>query len=181
LPGENFLTNWTDVLKNFLRKISLILAIFLCSKTASAQVIDSRFYRWTIYEMQEDELSDKQCYIVANPIKSESDQPNRQKPYIMITRYQRQRLEEVSVYGGYEYKISSKIFVMIDDAQFRFPSKRDIAWAKSKEEDIEAIQRMLEAKKILVRSDSAIGTFAVDEYSTQGIAKAYARMREICK
>ncbi len=171
-----------SLLKNFLKKICTILAITLFAQSpAAAQIVDSRFYQWTIYELQEDELSDKQCYIVANPIKSESDQTTRQKPYIMITRFQRQRIEEVSVYGGYEYKINSKIFVMIDDAQFKFPSKKDIAWAKSKDEDVEVIQRMLEGKKVLVRSDSAIGTYAIDEYSTQGIAKAYARMREICK
>lgn len=165
-----------------MKKFSAVFFIlFFVADFAAAQVVDSRFYRWTIYEMQEDELQDKQCYIVANPIKTESDQPNRQKPYLMITRFQRQRNEEVSIFGGYEYKGNSKIFVMIDDAQFRFPTKKDIAWAKSKSEDVEVIQRLLNAKKVLVRSDSAIGTFAIDEYSTEGIAKAYSRMREICK
>ena len=172
----------TTILKKFLKKIFTVFLITLSWQShATAQIIDSSFYQWTIYELQEDELSDKQCYIVANPIKLESDQPTRQKPYIMITRFQRQRIEEVSIYGGYEYKINSKVFVMIDDSQFKFPSKKDMAWAKSKAEDVEVIQRMLEGKKVLVRSDSAIGTFAIDEYSTQGIAKAYARMREICK
>ncbi len=156
--------------------------LLLLPNIANAQVVDSRFYRWTVYELQEDELHDKQCYIVANPINVDSDQPTRKRPYVMITRYQRERKEEVSVYGGYEYKINSKIFFMVDnDAQYRFPTKKDMAWAKSKEEDIDVIQNMLNASKIMVRSDSAIGTFAVDEYSTKGIVKAYARMREVCK
>lgn len=165
-----------------LRQITIIFAAFFCLENANAQIVDSRFYRWTVYELQEDELQDKQCYIVANPLNVESDQSTRQKPYIMITRFQRERKEEISVYGGYEYKINSKIFFMIDDeSQYRFPTKGSVAWAKSKDEDVEVIQKILNASKVRVRSDSAIGTFAIDEYSTKGIAKAYARMREICK
>lgn len=166
----------------FIFKKAAVIFLVLLPSFAVAQVVDSRFYRWTVYELQEDELQDKQCYIVSNPINVDSDQPTRQRPYVMITRYQRERKEEVSVYGGYEYKVNSKIFFMVDnDTQYRFPTKKNMAWAKSKEEDIEVIQSMLNASKIRVRSDSAIGTFAVDEYSTQGIVKAYARMREICK
>lgn len=166
----------------FIFKKAAVIFLVLLPSFAAAQVVDSRFYRWTVYELQEDELQDKQCYIVSNPINVDSDQPTRPRPYVMITRYQRERKEEVSVYGGYEYKVNSKIFFMVDnDMQYRFPTKKDMAWAKSKEEDIDVIQSMLNASKIRVRSDSAIGTFAVDEYSTQGIVKAYARMREICK
>lgn len=170
-------------MKNFLKKIVVtFLTLMAAQSGANAQVVDSRFYNWMVFELQEDELQDKQCYIVANPKNVDSDQDTRQKPYVMITRFQRERKEEVSVYGGYEYKVNSKIFLMIDDEwQYRLPTKGSMAWAKSKEDDIEIIQRMLEASKIRVRSDSAIGTFAVDEYSTKGIAKAYARMREICK
>ncbi len=163
-------------------KIAVVFVVFLVANPAFAQIVDSRFYRWTVYELQEDELQDKQCYIVAHPENVESDQQTRQRPYIMITRFQRERKEEVSVFGGYEFKLNSKIFFMIDDEyQYRFPTKGDMAWAKNKMEDVEVIQRMLNAKKIKIRSDSAIGSFAIDEYSTKGIAKAYARMREICK
>lgn len=168
-------------MKNLFKKIAVIFAALLIAENAVAQIVDSRFYRWTVYELQEDELQDKQCYIVANPENMESDQQTRQKPYIMITRFQRERKEEVSVFGGYEYKINSKIFFAIDDEEpYRFPTKGTIAWAKSKEDDIEVIQKMLNAKQIKIRSDSAIGTFAIDEYSTKGIAKAYARMRQVC-
>ncbi len=170
-------------MKNLCKKIALIsLSLLALQNSAIAQIVDSRFYYWTVYELQEDELQEKQCYIVANPQNANSDQSTRQKPYLMITRYQRERKEEVSVFGGYEYKVNSKIFFMIDDEfQYRFPTKGKVAWAKSKDEDVEVIQRLLNARSVKVRSDSAIGTFAIDEYSTKGIAKAYTRMREICK
>jgi hypothetical protein len=39
---------------------------------------------------------------------------------------------------------------------------------------------MLNSSTIKVRSDSALGFYAVDEYKLKGITKAYKRMREIC-
>jgi hypothetical protein len=165
-------------------KLTIILTIFLnlfFLNLSFAQVIDSSFYNWTVYEMQNDEFEDKQCYIISHPIKYQSNQANRQRPYLMITRFQRQRSEEVSIFSGFEYKIGSKIFIMVDDSEFYLATKSDLAWAKNRSEDIEIIQKMLTAQKVKVRSDSAISTFAIDEYSMKGISRAYGRMRDICE
>jgi hypothetical protein len=151
------------------------------SANSLAQVLDSSFYRWTVYELQEDELSPKQCYIVSYPINSDSNQVSRKKPYFMIARFQRQRYEEVSIYGGFEYKLNSHVFVAIDDYQFQFLAGKDTAWTNNRREDVAVINSMLNSAIIKVRSDSAIGTYAIDEYSLEGITKAYARMKEICK
>gem|GEM_PF-905813 len=159
----------------------IFLLISLRQCTAHAQVVDSSFYRWTVYELQEDELSPKQCYMVSHPISTETSQLTRQKPYLMIARYQRQRNEEINVYGGFEYKMNSKVFVAVDDFQFSLLAGKDTAWAKSKNDDAEIIKAILNSSIVKIRSDSAVGNFAVDEYSLQGITKAYARMKEICK
>ncbi len=164
--------------------VIVIYAIFFLvslKQCAKAQVIDSSFYEWRVYEIQENEIDYKKCYIVAHPVKSDSDHNSRQKPYIMITRFQKDRLEEVSVFGGFEYKLNSEIFVMVDGWQFKLLSKKDMAWAKTKYDDVRMIDSMLHSAELKVRSDSAIGTYAVDDYSLKGITRAYARMREICK
>jgi hypothetical protein len=163
-----------------LLKISAII-ISICCQAAKAEVIDSSFYNWTVYENQDDSLDDKECYIVAHPIKSSSDHAARVEPYIMITHFQRDRIEEVSVFGGFEFKLNSQVFMMVDEAQFKFMAKKDLAWLRSKAEDVRLIKTMLNSAVAKIRSDSAIGTFAVDEYSLKGITRAYARMREICK
>ncbi len=167
-------------------KIAIIIAIYaifmlVSLRQCKAQVIDSAFYQWQVYEIQENELEYKKCYIVSHPIKSDSDHSSRQKPYVMIARYQKDRSEEVSVFAGFEYKLNSEVFVLIDDSQFKLLAKKDIAWAKTKTEDIQIIESMLHDGAVKVRSDSAIGTYAVDEYSLKGITRAYARMREVCK
>lgn len=169
-----------------LTKIGVALAIyaifmFIGLKQSKAQIIDSAFYGWRVYEIQETELDYKKCYIVSNPVTSESDHSSRQKPYLMIARFQKDRVEEVSISSGYEYKLNSLVKVLVNDVQFNFEAKKDLAWTKNKAEDLEVINSMLESGVVKVRSDSAVGTFAVDEYSLKGITRAYARMREVCK
>lgn len=163
-----------------MRLFCLLTFLFFCN-SALAQIIDSSFYNFTVYEIQESEIDYKTCYIVAHPVKSDTNHNSRQNPYLMITRYQSDRSEEVSIFGGYEYKISSKIFAMVDKRQFRLKTKGDMAWNELKYDDVNMIEAMLNGTVVKVRSDSAIGTYAVDEYSLKGITRAYARMREICK
>ena len=158
--------------------IFFLVALRQCAR---AQVMDSSFYQWSVYEIQENELDYKKCYIVSSPVKSDTDHGSRQKAYIMITRFQQDRSEEVSLVSGFEYKLNSEVFILIDDKQFKLTAKRDIAWAKTKIEDIAIIETMLNSGVLKVRSDSAIGTYAVGEYSLKGITRAYARMREICR
>jgi len=176
--------------KYLLRKFTRILiivaiyAIFILvslRQPAKSQVIDSSFYSWTVYENQNDEREEKECYIVAHPIESNSDHNSRQKPYIMITHFQRDRVEEVSVFGGFEFKLNSEVFTMVDDEQFKFLAKKEIAWLRTKSEDAALIKALLRSAVVKTRADSAVGTYAVDEYSLKGITRAYLRMKNICK
>lgn len=185
---QEFFNNFLNLaLRNFINKTLSITALGvafllpLSLHNAKAQIVDSAFYGWTVYELQENELTPKQCYIVAHPIKSNSSELSRLKPYLMIARFQRKRNEEINVYGGFEYKRNGKIFVAVDKEQFQLLAGKDTAWAKSKHDDIAIIEALLHSSKVKIRSDSAVGNFAIDEYSLQGITKAYARMKTICK
>ncbi len=163
-----------------MRLLFFIVTFFCFINQTNAQLIDSKFYGWTVYEIQPTELDEKKCYIASYPFDSKTNHNSRQTPYIMITRYQDSRTEEISIYGGFEYKIDSKIFFTIDEKQFTLKTKENVAWAKSRQEDALIIQSLLNGTIVKIRSDSSIGTFAVDEYTTKGIARAYSRMREIC-
>jgi hypothetical protein len=158
-----------------------LVTIIGLSCNANAQIIDSKFYDWSVYEFQENEFSYKKCYIVSHPLKTDSDDNSRKKPYLMIARYQKNRSEEVSVFGGFDFKMSSEIFMIIDAFQFHLKAKGDMAWARSKHEDISIIETLLNGAVVKIRSDSAYGTYAIDEYSLKGITLAYLRMKEICR
>lgn len=147
----------------------------------SAQILDSSFYGWTIYEIEaENEDQEKKCYMINSPIKSDSNHNFRDKPYIMITRYQNRRIEEFSINSGFEYRKHSKIFVAVDDEKFSLSTNNDMAWMKSKKEDVMIIQKILNSTNLKVRADSAIETYSIDEYSLKGVAKAYNRLKTIC-
>lgn len=165
-------------------QIFLFLTLFyifsLFIPNAQSQILDSRLYDWEIYEYKNDNEEFKKCYIVNYPINSDTNDTARQRPYIMITRYQRNRFEEVSIYGGFDYKLNSHIHMMVDNIQFHLKTKNDMAWTENKFEDIRIIETILNSSIIKVRSDSAVGSYAVDEYRLKGINKAYKRMREIC-
>jgi len=163
-----------------LQILPLLLLFF--SSSAYCQIIDSASFAWTVYEMpDETDRQFKRCYMITHPTSSDTDHSWRKKPYIMITRFQKDRSEEVSVYGGYEFKLNGDILLLIDSYQFRLKGKSEIAWAKTRQEDIRIIETMLNASRVRIRSDSAIGTYAIDEYSLKGIAKAYARLKTICE
>ncbi len=153
--------------------------LFICN-IAHAQIIDSTFYEWTIYEIGSQENINKKCYMVNYPVKTVSDHNSRNRPYMMITRYQDGRIEELMVYSGFEYKIHSKVMVAIDNKKFLLTTNKDKAWTKNKGEDVIIIQNLINSATMRVRADSSIATFAVDEYSLKGIAKAYNRLRKIC-
>lgn len=168
-------------LVNFLLVVALTFHFSVLASFSKAQVIDSKYFDWTVYEYQESDFAFKKCYIVSHPTTSDSDDNSRKKPFLMITRYQKNRSEEISVFGGYEFKMSSEIFMIIDAFQFHLKAKGDMAWVPSKYEDIAIIETMLNGSTVKVRSDSAHGTYAIDEYSLKGITLAYLRMKEICR
>lgn len=177
---------FTNIFSIIKIKIILFLAITLVSlflkiDQSFSQVIDSKYFDWTVYEYQESEFDFKKCYIVSHPQKIDSDDNSRKKPYLMITRYQKNRSEEVSVFGGFEFKTSGEIFMVIDAFQFHLKAKGDMAWAQSRYDDISLIETLLNSAVVRIRSDSAHGKYAIDEYSLKGITLAYLRMKEICR
>lgn len=159
----------------------LIILFIIFAKPAIAQVIDSNFYEWTVFEIQTNELEPKICYIISYPNETKTNHNSRQKPYVMITKYQEDNREEFSVYSGFRYKRNSEVFITSDNIQFKIFAKENIAWPRTKYEDAKLIETMLKSANLNIRSDSDVGTYAVDKYSLKGITKAYLRMKEICK
>lgn len=147
----------------------------------NSRILDSSFYEWNVYETQDSELDEKKCFMIAHPKNSDSDNQARKESYLMITRYQGRRIEEVSLYMGMNYKLNSKVLISIDDIKFSLNTNEDMAYARSSFDDAAIIQIMLDSSYLKARADSDNGTFAIDDYSLKGVARAYSRMRYICR
>lgn len=164
-----------------MRKVFIVSLVFLSlfGVEAFAQRVDGTYYDWTVFEL--DEAGEgKKCYIASFPKKSIGNHPIKREPYILITRFNDKKVEEVSIFSGYEYKLNSDIFVSIDGKQYRMFAKDDIAWAKNEEQDKEMIQKMLSGKEMKIRGESAKGTYSVETYSLKGVTRAYKRMKDLC-
>ncbi|MDA9231420.1 hypothetical protein N9O56_02495 [Rickettsiales bacterium] len=163
----------------------LFLLVFtLFSASVSAQIIDSIHYSWHVFEYKEildEELEPiKRCYIMSEPKNSKTSYTGNRNAYLSVTRFENERTEEVSVSAGFEYKLSSKIHALVGNKDFKFFTKFDSAWLGSGYKDKEFITEMLKNDFVKVRSDSSSGSYAVDQYSLKGFARAYKRMKDLC-
>jgi hypothetical protein len=165
--------------KIFAISLSLTFLLIFAAKV-SAQTVDGTYYDWTVYILDEPG-SGKKCYMASFPKNSIGNHSAKREPYVLVTRFQKKRVEEVSVYSGYEYKLNADIFISIDGKQYRMFTKGDMAWAKTQEQDKEIIQRIINGKELRIRSESSKGAYAVDSYSLKGSSQAYKKIRELCE
>lgn len=150
------------------------------SNSASNVVVDGAYYDWNVYYI--DDLSgEKKCYIASFAAKSIGNYKKERKPYIMIAYFTAKNAEEISIYADYDYKLKSSIYLGLDNKQFRMFTKGRMAWAKNSAEDKSIIKEMLAVNEIRTRGETITGEYTVDTYSTKGLARAYNRMKELCK
>lgn len=162
-----------------MKKIFYIILFLLLSSFDKQPLIDSTHYSWTLYEY-ESQSGGKKCYITSIPVKSDSDHNHKRSPYIMVTKYQNNQNEELSIFSDFEYKLNSEVKILIDDFSYKLFTKKDMAWVRTNEEDKNVIKQMLDSKSFKVRSNSIYATYAIDQYSMKGFVRAYNRMKEIC-
>ncbi|MDD2839644.1 MAG: invasion associated locus B family protein [Rickettsiales bacterium] len=174
-------------LKSKVQKNSIIILFFLVfvftlslQKSFAQQTLDGIYYDWSVF-VSSDLGEEKKCYIASFPDKSIGNYKDSREPYVLITRFQDRGNEEVSVYSGFEYKISSNIYISVDGKQYTLFTNDDMAWAKDKSQDKEIIEGMLNGKTLKIRAESSHTEYVVDEYSLKGMTRAYRRMKELCK
>ena len=141
------------------KKIQFFLLLctvnFFLINQAQAQIVNGVYSGWSVYEYGKN--VDKKCYIAANPKNTVTSYTSSRKPYFSITKYFKSGLEEVSVYGDYEYKISSPVYLLITNQQLQLFTNGKFAWAENSYKDKEIINLILKSDYIKVRSDSATG------------------------
>jgi hypothetical protein len=168
-----------------LKKIFLISIIILTSPVSSLAnleekfIINSTYHNWTVFENKNSK--DKQCYIASFPIGLDQRDVSRKNSYIKITFYKNNKVQEFSSSIGIKFKLNSPSFLLIEDRKFELFTDGDFIWLKTKQEDKELIELMLKSAYLKVRSNSAFGSFSIDEYSLNGFNMAYAMMKSLCQ
>jgi hypothetical protein len=165
-------------------KIILILFAIFSAKNSFSQIVDSIHYDWKVLEYSEeiDENAEpiKRCYVISKPKESATNYTGDREVYLAVTRFEEDRIEEVSTSSGFQYKINGKVNAVVGDKFFILFTRDNIAWNTSKINDKNFIEEMLRSDFIKIRGDSSIASYAVDTYSLKGFARAYKRMKQLC-
>jgi invasion protein IalB len=134
---------------------------------------------WKVFTV--DQSDKKVCYVSSNPVETNGNHHNHRDPYLMVAFFGNGK-QEVSISAGYPYKMKSVVAASIDGQQERFIAENEnIAWAEKIGSDKQIIKKMLQAGKLMVFSESNIGTYAVDVYSLPNFKEALARAATLCK
>lgn len=145
-------------------------------------VVDGKYYDWIVYYI--DEIgSEKKCYIASFAKETKGNYTGDRKPYIMIVRFNTREIEQISIFSGFSYKKNGFIYLSLGNEHTRMVTKDDRAWNRTEEEDKAIITKLVnsDSDTIKVRSDSSDGKYAIDTYSLNGFARAYKRMKDLCK
>ncbi len=120
----------------------------------------------------------KICYAVARPFAKVGNHKDARDAYLMVIYWNRQK-QGINISMGFNFKTSSQIGISIDGKQFSSNPSGDRT-IPSVGVDSEIVKTMLYGKKLLVKGDSRIFTYAVDAYNIEEFQKVYAKLIELC-
>lgn len=158
------------------------VVVLLSSTPVRAQQLDNIFNDWYVFTLQQQ--GKKICYIASYPNRKTGTYKKRGEPYLLIT-HRSATVDEVSVSSGYPYKQNSKVVAKIDSKQsfdmFTSPEVPEVAWARDTTQDEKMVEALRKGTNVSVRGSSQAGSYSEDKYSLNGLAKAYQRMKSLCK
>lgn len=161
-----------------MKKFFLIffISIFYFSKSYAGE-LQEKFLDWNLFK---NKRGDKTiCYLASTPIKSDGNYAKRGESYFIVTNIVNDA-DEISVALGFFYKRKSDVELSFGAKKFYLFPYLNLAWANSKNEDIDIIKQMQNSEEMIVSGISEDGKIANDTYSLIGFVKAYEKMKDIC-
>jgi invasion protein IalB len=164
------------------RLFSLIVGAGALLAPAAAQADDlGNFGAW--YAFTQGEGADKLCYMIAAPVQSLGEIPNRGEVGLIVTHQSGGKVrDQVSVAMGFEphktrytkAKVdkSSNVLLRLVDG--------DRVWIREASVDRQLVSRMKKGDHLVVTGMSADGVASQDTYPLDGFAKGYAAISLAC-
>ena len=145
----------------------------------SLPALQAEYDKWKVFTIEQD--GKRICYTTSTPIEEKGNHQSDRDAYLMVSIFGANK-QEVSVSAGYSYRGGSIVSVSIDNAQERFIAESDtIAWVEKVGSDKQVIEKMKGGFKVLVFSESNVGTYSVDTYSLSGFKKALQKAQALCQ
>ena len=151
---------------------------FSYATTPSNKDLQARFKDWSVFKSNRGD--DVICYAVSIPIKENGNFLFRGEPYLMVTNLVNDS-DEVSVSSGFIYKQTADVELSFGSKKFYLFPYEALAWADDNNDDIDIIKEMQRNEEVTITGTMRDNKTASDTYSLIGFAKAYAKLKEICK
>jgi invasion protein IalB len=164
------------------RLFSLILGGCALLSPAAAQAEElGNFGAW--YAFTQGEGQEKLCYMIAAPIQSLGDIPNRGEVGVMVTHQMGGKVrDQVSVALGFAPHKTTYTRAKVDrsgNILMRLVDG-DRAWIRDSNTDRQLVARMKRGGELIVTGMSASGVASQDTFSLDGFTKAYAAISVAC-
>ena len=164
------------------RLFSLILGTGAALLPAAAQAEElGNFGAW--YAFTQGEGEQKLCYMIAAPIQSLGQIPNRGEVGMMVTHQMGGKVrDQVSVALGFEPHKTKYTRAKVDKSGniLMRVVDGDRAWIRDAGTDRELITRMKGGDNLVVSGMSSSGAASQDTFSLDGFSKAYAAISLAC-
>lgn len=156
----------------------IAVAGFLLPQSTHAELIDN-FGAWSAF--QEDEGSNRVCYIGSTPKKQRGKYKKRGETYVLVTHRPAEKTRGViSIKAGYTYKKGSDVTVNIGSQRFSLFTDKDHGWARDAASDKKLVAAMRAGSQMIVSGISSRGTKTSDTYSLSGFTAAYNAINKAC-
>ncbi|HXG81720.1 MAG TPA: invasion associated locus B family protein [Sphingomicrobium sp.] len=164
------------------RLFSLILGGGALLIPAAAQAEElGNFGAW--YAFTQGEGEEKLCYMIAAPIQSQGDIPNRGEVGLMVTHQMGGKVrDQVSVALGFEPHKTKYTKAKVDrsgNVLMRLVDG-DRAWIRDSNTDRQLVARMKRGDELVVTGMTSNGIASQDTFSLDGFTRAYAAISLAC-
>jgi hypothetical protein len=134
---------------------------------------------WSAYAAGE--KSNRICYLVGRPQKTDSAGIDRKAPVAMVTHRPSESISNVvSFVEGYTLKNGTDVALEVDDKKFDMFTNDDSAWARTAELDRTIVSAFVAGRTATVKGTPTSGKPTTDVYSLSGFTKALALIDEAC-
>ncbi len=153
----------------------------LTASEAQAQSIEriGDFSNWSAFKYLDD--GNPICFMASEPTKAEGKYSKRGEIHAMVThRPAENRVDEVSIQAGYEYKEAQPVEVQVGKLKVRLFTEGESAWTVDKAADRKLVEAMIKGNTMVVQGTSARGNNTKDTYSLSGFTRAYRAIKQAC-
>ena len=123
----------------------------------------------------------KVCFAQSTPIVRAPKKLKRDPSRLFVSFRPAENIKnEISVTGGYEFKIKKPVTAKSGKKTYDLFSKGRFAWVVDNKDESKLISTMKKASRLMIVGNSEKGNQTTDHYSMMGFTKAYNSAKKNC-